>query len=221
MLDDRQRSIKRTADASAIGSSSSAQAALVPIDNLVEFSKRVKMEKTHYGDTLQQLKNVEGQLQHAEQRNSVLERYCSQGIAYVQQLQSSSDGMANRLAELAELLRKEREAREIERSGYQQTARLSREQAAHFLEHCRGYDIRIEQFEREAFLTGQQYQSDMNEARKYVSSMADELSRLRDEIIKREQLVIARDEVVGTFDVTRREFLGKENAWLSRESELG
>ena len=173
MVDDRQRSIKRPAESGAAGSSSSAQAALVPIDNLVELAKRVKMEKTNYGDTLQQLKDVEGQLQQAEKRNVVLERYCSQGIAYVQQLQSSSDGMANRLGELADLLQKERSAREIERSGYQQTARLSQEQAKHFLEHCRGYDLRIEQLEREAFLTGQQYQSDMNEARKYVAGMAD------------------------------------------------
>ena len=41
----------------------------------------------------------------------------------------------------------------------------------------------------------------MNEARKYVSSMAEELSRLRDEVIRRERMVINRDEVIGKLAV--------------------
>ena len=86
---------------------------------------------------------------------------------YIAMLNQEAGKMETTARSMAEQLRIEREARDIERKGYQQQCRLSQEQARHFNDMCKASDMRIEELERNIHESARQAANERVQAQQF------------------------------------------------------
>ena len=126
----------------------------------------------------------------AEGYDPALNQQMQAHINYVASINAEKGKLEDAAKLLAEQLNRERGEREIERQGYQASAKLSTDQARHFADLCRAADMRIDELERMINEHAVQAGRERMQAQQFCKEYADKAGTYYDAAYQRELMVI-------------------------------
>ena len=91
--------------------------------DLSQVTDDIRSEREQFLKTLQYMHNIQHELARTETKCVMLENYCTNGVRYIQHLQTSATDLESEVNSLAGMIERERKERAMEREGYQKAAK--------------------------------------------------------------------------------------------------